>query len=262
MRSKVNVLPSDIGSLSHGHHRLPPGPPGTLYVLGEEGGLSVDPHADFTLIFGRNVHDVHVCVGKRDGYVSRRQGTITRESSRWVLNNTGGRPLRLPGSRLLLKGHRMELRTGYTPLFVVGHRQEHLLEVRIATRAAHRVGDGDELCEETTADGESLVLSPVEELVLVCLAQRYLRNDPQPQPLAWAQAAAELQELHPQRQWNEKKVARVVEKVRARLSARGVPGLRAREVPPPVGNALNHNLITHLLLTATLGEDHLRLLDE
>ena len=262
MQSKVNVLPADIGSLSHGYHRLPPGAPGTLYVLGEEGGMSVAPDAAFTLIFGRNVHDVHVCVGRRDAYVSRRQGLITREASRWVLRNTGGRPLRLPGSRLLLRGHRVELPTGYTPLFVVGHRQEHLLEIRVAARAPQPPGAGDDLCEQDTADGEALELSPLEELVLVCLAQRYLRNDPQPQPLAWAQAAAELQELLPDRQWNEKKVARVVEKVRARLSAKGVPGLRAKEVPPPVGNALNHNLITHLLLTGTIGEEHLRLLDE
>jgi hypothetical protein len=96
--------------------------------------------------------------------------------------------------------------------------------------------------------------------VLVCLAQRYLRNDPQPQPLAWAEVADQLNRLGPRTSWTTKSVQHIVAGVRERLSREGVPGLLAKDVQPPVGNALNHNLITDLLTTATIGTSDLRLL--
>ncbi len=52
-------------------------------------------------------------------------------------------------------------------------------------------------------------------------------------------------------------------KVRKRLSKEyGVAGLLEEEVPQPVGNALNHNLITDLLITTTIVRSDLRLLGE
>jgi hypothetical protein len=104
-------------------------------------------------------------------------------------------------------------------------------------------------------------LSPVETLVLVCLSQRYLRHEPHPQPLTWAQVAAELSELRPTERWNWRRAARIVENVRKRLSPK-VPGLMEEEIPPPVGNTLNHNLITELLITTTIVKPDLCLLDE
>ncbi|GEC08815.1 hypothetical protein SSP24_64700 [Streptomyces spinoverrucosus] len=259
--SKVSLLPKDIGSLSR---TVPPALPGTLFVLGANGGMSVAPDADFLLLFGRNEPDVHVCVGAGDTCVSRRQGMIIRDSSRWVLHNTGKLPIRFPGSRLVLRGDRAQLPTGYTPLFVVSPRQEHLLEVRIAAPApSSGPGNGVEACGDKTYEQGRRGLSPEERLVLVCLAQRYLRNDPQPQPLTWAQVAFELGELRPAERWSAKRAAHIVANVRKRLSKEdGVPGLLEEEVPQPVGNALNHNLITDLLVTTTITKSDLRKLEE
>ncbi|WP_230396694.1 hypothetical protein [Streptomyces blattellae] len=256
--SKVSLLPREIGSLSH---TVPAAPPGTLFVLGMNGGMRVAPDADFTLVFGRNEPEVHVCVGAGDPRVSRRQGLIVRESSRWVLYNTGRLPIRFPGSRLLLGGAHAYLSSGYTPLFVVSAQQGHLLEVRItAPGPSDGPSAGPGLHEEVTR-GEVRKLSPEEKLVLVCLAQRYLRLEPCPQPLTWAQVAFELGQLRPHESWGRKRAAHIVANVRRRLSREDrVPGLLEDEVPQPVGNMLNHNLITDLLITTTLGRSDLDLL--
>lgn len=174
--SKVGLLPGDIGSLSR---TVPAARPGTLFVLGSNGGMSVAPDADFPLLFGRNEPDVHVCVGAGDLCVSRRQGLITREYARWVLRNTGRLPIRFPGSRLVLSGDQVELSAGYTPLFIVSPRQEHLLEVRITTSAPSAdAGHDQETYDRETYDRDQRKLGPEEKLVLVCLTQRYLRNAP------------------------------------------------------------------------------------
>ncbi|WEV28722.1 hypothetical protein OYE22_28730 [Streptomyces sp. 71268] len=104
-------------------------------------------------------------------------------------------------------------------------------------------------------------LSPKEKLVLVCLAQRYLRHGPHPRPLTWSQVGDELARLRPAERWSPKRAAHIVANVRRRLSGEnGVPGLLEEEVPQPVGNTLNHNLITDLLTTATIVRADLRLL--
>lgn len=255
--SKVSLLPKEIGSLARG---LPPAPPQTLFVLGSNVGMSVAPDAEFPLIFGRHEADVHVCVGADDNYVSRRHGIITREYSRWMLNNTGQLPIRLPGSRLVLEGDSAELPSGYTPLFIVAPKQEHLLQVRIAAAAPLPV-DGATASDAKTWDPAVLSLRPAEKLVLVCLGQRYLRQDPQPQPLTWGQVEYELKMLQPTENWTWRRAAHIVSKLRKKVSKKGVRGLLEKEVPQPVGNALNHNLIMHLLVTTTIRKDDLRLLD-
>ncbi|GHJ40432.1 hypothetical protein [Streptomyces sp. TS71-3] len=258
MATKVSFLPKGMGSLSRG---LPPAQPGTLFVLGSDGGMSVAPDTGFQLLFGRNQPDVHVCVGAGDTCVSRRQGLITHGYSRWLLRNTGKLPIRFPGSRLVLSGDEAELPGGYTPLFVVAPRQEHLLEVRIAAGAQGQGAGVTDVYGEETLDRDARDLSETEKLVLVCLAQRYLRDDPQPQPLTWARAAFELSGLRPGERWTPKRTAHVVARVRKRLSTRyGVPGLMEDEVPQPVGNALNHHLITDLLVTTTIVKADLALL--
>jgi hypothetical protein len=253
---RVDFLPKDFGSLAHG---LPPAQPGTLFVMGANGGMSVSPDARFAPVFGRCEPDVHVCVGANDTHVSRRHGYITCDGSRWVLHNIGKLAIRFPGSRLVLGGHSAELPAAYTPLFIVAPKREHLLEVRIAAKTPPpRPGDR---YEESTNSPEGWDLNPDERLVLVCLSQQYLRQDPQPQPLTWAEVADELHRLQPEKEWNWKKAARHVGNVRKRLSPR-VPGLLEEEIPPPLGNSLNHNLITELLVTATIVHSDLRLLDE
>lgn len=59
----VQLLPAGTGSLARG---LPPAPPGTLFALGERGGISVSPTARFTVIFDCNEPEVHMCVGEGD----------------------------------------------------------------------------------------------------------------------------------------------------------------------------------------------------
>ncbi|GAA2432132.1 hypothetical protein GCM10010191_52600 [Actinomadura vinacea] len=253
--NKVDILPKEIGSLAHG---LPPARPGTLFVMGLNGGMSVAPDARFDLVFGRCEPDVHVCVGGNDPHVSRKHGYITCEGSRWILHNTGRLAIRFPGSRLVLGGHHAELPVAYTPLFIVAPRQEHLLEVRIATKTAP---PGQGRHEADTYDAEKWDLTPAEHLVLVCLSQRYLRQEPHPQPLTWSQVAEELKRVRRGERWTSKRAAHLVTDVRKRLSPK-VYGLVEEEVPPPLGNTLNHNLITELLVTATIVEADLALLDE
>ncbi|MEO3756198.1 FHA domain-containing protein [Streptomyces sp. B6B3] len=255
--SKVNILPRDFGSLTRG---LPPSVRfGTLFVLGVNGGMSVAPDAEFALIFGRSEPDVHVCVGPEDPHVSRQHGRISREHGRWVLHNVGRLPIRLSPSQLVLSGDRAELLTGYTPLFILGPKQEHLLEVRIAAPSPSAV-QGVEYEAQTRAR-EVWPLSEAEKLVIVCLGQRYLRNEPHPQPLTWSQVANELSELQPAERWSERRAAHIVTNVRKRLS-RSVRGLLEEEVPPPVGNTLNHNLIMELMISTTLLKSDLELLSE
>ncbi|HEV7935073.1 MAG TPA: FHA domain-containing protein [Actinomadura sp.] len=256
--SKVDILSKEVGSLAHG---LPPAQPGTLFVRGVNGGMSVLPDAGFDLVFGRCEPDVHVCVGANDPHVSRRHGYITYEGSRWVLHNVGKLAIRFPGSRLVLGGHRAELPVTYTPLFIVAPKQEHLLEVRIAAKTPPP--SPEDRYEVDTSSPGGWELSTAERLVLVCLSQRYLRQEPQPQPqpLTWAQIADELSHLRPEQSWTWRRAAHIVTKVRKRLSSQ-VHGLLEEEVPPPLGNTLNHNLITELLVSATIAESDLRLLDE
>jgi hypothetical protein len=262
---KVDILPEEIVTLSAG---LPAAEPGTLFVKGTNGGMRVSPDARFNVVFGRCMPDVHVCVGADDTRVSRRHGMITREHSRWVLYNLGKLAIRFPGSRLVLGGHRAELPVAYTPLFIVASGREHLLEVRIA---AGPVAPGPlDVAELETYDpygadgdrqnsGDPWELTDRERLVLVCLAQRYLRQEPWPQPHTWAQVADEMSRLRPDEKWNAKTAARVVTAVRTRLSPY-VSGLREEEIPPPIGNALNHNLIDALLVRTRLRTKDLALI--
>ncbi|WP_433337659.1 hypothetical protein [Spirillospora sp. CA-294931] len=254
--SKVDILPKSVGSLAHG---LPPARANTLFVLGANGGMSVAPDIRFDLVFGRCEPEVHVCVGADDPHVSRRHGYITREDSRWVLHNVGKLAIRFPGSRLVLGGDRAELPVAYTPLFIVAPKREHLLEVRIAAGAT---AGGTAQHEVTTRNPDGWQLSDDEHLVLVCLSRRYLRQEPQPQPLTWAQVGQELAHLRPGEGWTAKRAAHIVTKVRERLAREHVAGLREEEIPPPLGNTLNHNLITELLVSATIVKDDLELLEE
>lgn len=252
--SKVNLLPKEVRSLARD---LPIAMPGTLFVLGANGGLSVAPDAGFDVMFGRNELDVHVCVGAGDPHVSRRHGRITREHSCWMLDNVGRLPIRFPDSRLLLGGDRAALPTAYTPLFIVAPEHEHLLQVRVTVACRDReVGDGYEM---ETSHRRVWPLSPTEHLVLVCLGQRYLGQETQPQPMTWNQVAWELAQLRPSEHWSARRAAHIVTNVRKRLSA-SVPGLREQEVPPPVGNTLNHNLIMELLVTTTIVKSDLSVL--
>jgi len=253
----VRLLPAGTGSLARG---LPPAPVGTLFALGERGGIAVEPTAGFSVIFGRNEPEVHVCVGAGDPGVSRHHGTLHHDGHRWALRNTGHLPIRLPGSHLLLSGHEEPLAVAYTPLFIRSSRgREHLLEVRVAGPAPSeppRVGD-----EDTTRRAVVWELSDTERLVAVALGQRYLRHEAFPQPLSWNQVAEHLGRLRPGERWSAKRAEHVMTTLRQRLAGEGVLGLTRAEVGEPIGNTINHNLMTELLLSTTLVPPDLRLVE-
>ncbi|HZE41523.1 MAG TPA: FHA domain-containing protein [Stackebrandtia sp.] len=254
--NKVKLLPQGIGGLAH---QLPPEPPGTLFVLGENQGMSVGPDSGFRVTFGRDAENVHIVVGAGDKLISRVHGYIERHGEQWVMYNEGRRPIRFPRSPLLLADGWTVLPQGYSPLFVVCDEREHLLEVRVVT--APSPGASDRYADKTV-EARKWDLGAEERLAVVCVAQRYLINDPFAQPLAWVQAAAQLKGIHPNGAWESRKVERVVTKVRDRLSSRGVPGLTRAEVGEPVGNTLNHNLITELLATTSIMPSDLHLLED
>lgn len=229
-----------------------------MFVLGERGGIRVSPTARFTVIFGRNEPEVHVCVGEHDLRVSRRQGQLSCDGKRWSVRNLGTVPIRFPGTQLLLSGQQEALPVAYTPLFIrTEPGREHVLEVRIAgaptqpPTARH---------DQRTLLPATWELSERERLVLVVLGQRYLLHEPHPAPLSWTQVADQLRELQPDNGWTAKRAEHIVGAVRGRLAQRNVRGLTRDEVGEPVGNALNHNLLHELLLSTTLVPPDLRLI--
>ncbi|MGH3928634.1 MAG: FHA domain-containing protein [Pseudonocardiaceae bacterium] len=252
----VHLLPAGTGSLARG---LPPAPRGTLFALGERGGISVSPTARFTVVFGRNEPEVHVCVGEHDRRVSRKQGMLSNDGNRWTIHNLGNVPIRFPGSQLLLRGQEEPLPIAYTPLFIrTEPGREHLLEVRIAGMPST---PSTPCHEQLTENPRIWKLTDRERLVLVVLGQRYLRHEAHPQPLSWNQVAEQLAEVQPQVGWTAKRAEHVVSTVRNQLARQDIPGLTRLEVGEPVGNTLNHNLLLELLLSTTLVPPDLRLLD-
>jgi hypothetical protein len=244
---------------------VPPAPPGTIFVVGPEGGYAAPPRR-YTLMFGREREKVHVPVGVSDPIVSRTQGVFTcvDDGGEWWLRNAGRLPIELPDGAFMLTGHQRRVKPGYTPLVVRSSpRRSHLLEVRV-------VGyDGPQPHAATgakTADPTTVYkLDPQERLVLTALAMRYLEGDDQhPQPLTWKRTARIARHSpHSTRQWTRPMVEHTVEAVRRCLSTRyGVAGLTLEEVGENVGATLNSNLIRELIRTATLTPQDLALLGE
>jgi hypothetical protein len=238
-------------------------PPGTILLLADDRSYQKKPSADFEVFFGRGQDDVHLAVGVDDPYVSRRQGLLLCDGREWRLRNIGRLPIRLVDESMVLTGHELALRAGCTPLLVgaPAHRV-HLVEVHVAGFARPGAGIGPETPTRSPDDYE---LSEVERLAVVAVAQRYLRQDPSPQPVSWAQAADDLSHAPGVgRRWTARSVEHVVAAVRQRLATgrSPIPGILRGEMPEPVGNTLNHNLITALLRSATLTPHDLGLLGE
>jgi hypothetical protein len=238
----------------------PPPAPGAIYALALAEGISLAPGSANEIRFGRNRPQVEVCVGEDDLRVSRQHGLISRSCGRWQLANTGQLPIRLPQGRWLFGNDEpIPLAVGYTPLFVRGSRgREHLLELYVigpngeSPRTQHTA---------VTHAPRRYWLDSDERLVLVILGQRYLAQDAFPQPLTRQDVADQMNELRADRGWDAKKVDRTIADVRGRLDKDGVTGLRKGDLPEPIGNLLNHNLIEALMSTATLTPSDLILLD-
>ena len=237
-------------------------PPGTILVVSDERRFQKLPSPDYEVLFGRGQDDVHVAVGIDDPYVSRRQGALVCDGREWRLRNIGRLPIRLVDESMILTGHEFALKTGCTPLLVgaPSHRV-HLVEVHVAgfPRPGAEIGP-----ETPTRSPDEYELSDVERMAVVAVAQRYLRQDPSPQPISWAQAADDLSRTQGPngRRWTARSVEHIVAAVRQRLATgrSPIPGILRGEMPEPVGNTLNHNLISALLRSATLTPHDLALL--
>jgi len=252
----AQVLPSGTRSLVD---KVPPAPPGTIFVLSEDGGYAVPP-STYTLLFGRDSDEVHVAVGVDDPYVSRRHGAFTYVGREWWVRNTGSLPIELPGS-ILLTGHERRIDTGFTPLMIRSSKhQSHLVEVRVTGGGRPDVACGTGATTKRPEDVYELTLQ--QRMVLTALAQRYLVQDRYPQPLTWRQVATCLNHVPASgKAWTPRSVEARVGDVRKHLSQeKGVAGLTREEVGEPVGNMLNHNLIIELLRTTTLVAEDLRVL--
>lgn len=232
--------------------------PGMLRVRALGTQLQRTPHTGRTVAFGRNEDEVQLVVGGDDPWVSRRQGVLTWSDGRWWVRNVGKLPIRIGDQLLFTDEEPVPLSTGFTPLFVHGTPgREHLVEVFVSDGAQGRRRWAD----EATKGPVTWPLSPDERIALVVLGQRYLYQEPHPQPLTWQATAAQLTELQPDRAWRQRRVEELVLAVRKRLSAGGVAGLTREEVGEPVGNTLNHNLLVELLRSTTLRPVDVEVLD-
>lgn len=247
-------------TIGHYAGALPRPTSGTLSVQAISGGVIADPQEGAAVRFGRHKEIVDVGVGMDDDQVSRQHGLIVLRRGTWWLSNTGRGPIELPQSRWLRPSEEpIPLATGYTTLHVLGSRErDHLIELYVASidGIAPPVRPNS-----VTRPTQPWGLSKDERLALVALGQRYLHNDPSPQPLTHLQVAELLDELHPDDGWTKKKVEKAVDRVRKRLAARGIKGLLREEVGEPVGNTLGDNLLKELLSTMTLTPDHLDLIE-
>jgi hypothetical protein len=250
-------LPASTRRLADG---VPSGPPGTLFALAATGGFAVPPRP-FKLHFGRGTSDVHVAIGTHDPYVSRLHGVLSFDGCDWWLKNEGRLPLYLPDDLMVLSGHELPMEPGYTPLFInTPANRSYLLEIHIVGPNAPEADAAPHL---PTREPDVYQLSEDERLVLVVLAQRYLRQERHPQPVSWKQVAEDLNRISEARDWTPKIAAHRVGSVRERLAAARtpVPGIRRDDgVGDPVGNVLNHNLIRALLKNTTLMPTDLELL--
>jgi hypothetical protein len=260
MRDKqpeVRQLDADGPSLAAG---VPHSPPGTLYVRSSAGGVVVTPTQHCTVVFGRDVAFVDVPMGVGDRYMSREHGRVHLADGRWVLTNQGKLPLQLPGPVHLLSGGSAPVDPGYTPI-LVKHRNGplHVVETYVVPRPGQRRTPVD---TAATTVRDPYELDADERLALIVLARRYLRHEAYAQPIGWTQAGEDMARVTGDPTWKGKRVEKLVGRVRKRLhEEHGVMGLTRDEVGEPVGNALNHNLITELLLSATLVPPDLREID-
>lgn len=253
------ALSASMPSLAEG---VPKAPAGTIFVKASQGGFVVPPRK-FTLHFGRAALDVHVVVGDGDQYVSRLHGVFTCDGTQWWLRNEGRLPIQMFGEEPLLRGHEIPMAAGYTPLVIETPRpRSHWIEVHVVGSPSATDDAGSQV---STLRSGVYDLSPAERLVITALAQRYLRQERYPQPVAWKQVADDVGRADPQRKWTVKIAEHTVAGVRKRLSEgrRPIPGLlREDGIGEPVGNTLNHNLIQALLKDAALLPEDLYLLDE
>lgn len=224
--------------------------PGAIVVRGLTGTAGLLPEEFARLPFGRHPGPDGVVAGEDDQRVSREHGALVHRQGWWWLSNSGHTPIEFsPTRQLHADDDPVPLPPGYTTLLVVGSGgRKHPLEVHVNTPEHHRPLP----VAGPTLTGHVWDLDAEERLVLAVLGQQYLRREAHPQPMGRAhvtELVAELRKLDALEPWDVKQVDRVIARVRDRLSNRGVRGLKRSEVPEPIGNSLNHNLLTELTRT-------------
>jgi hypothetical protein len=281
------ALPASTPRLAGG---VPPAVPGTLFALAGDGGFLVPP-GRFRLLFGRGGDGVHVVVGSGDPYISRLQGVLRCDGIEWWLRNEGRLPIHLPDGAMVLAGGELALEHGYTPLRIsTPARRSHLLEIHVVGQSdgpepgsvvgagieAGGIGDGLGLADcaaplpvphrAPEPAGGDAALSEDERLVLVVLAQRYLRRERHPRPVSWTQVAEDLNRVAEGRSWTPREAALAVGEVRTRLAAgphadaEAGGGYQEGAETGSTGAVLNHKLIRALLRSTALLPADLRLL--
>ncbi|WIX76403.1 FHA domain-containing protein [Amycolatopsis carbonis] len=221
--------------------------PGAVVVRGLAGTAVVLPAEYARLPFGRQPGPDGVKVGEDDPRVSREHGALTYRRGWWLLSNSGHTPIEFSPTRLLHSDDEPEpLPAGFTTLLVVGSGgRKHPLEVRVNAPDHNRPMP----VTGPTLPGRQWDLTTTQRLVLTVLGQQYLRREVPAQPMSRGHVAEIMGELEPGGEWDVRKVDRVIATVRDRLSGQGVRGLKRTEVPEPIGNSLNHNLLTELAIT-------------
>lgn len=273
----LEYLPAETGSLAR---PVPSGSPGNvLYVLGERGGVRVDPSADefdatvHDVRFGRDESSVQVHVGGGDEEVSRVQGWIYFDGRNWHLTNLGRLDIRLPASRRLAPGEESALPHSYHPLFLDTPRTDrtYVVEVRVTRRREpppppRRDPAWDRTqatLEQPEGTRDPSLLTDEDRLVVVALGSQYLRHEDDPRPLSRDRVARTLEIALPGTTWTRRMVDGRITRIRERLTRDGIRGLRADDFPAsdPLGNTLNHNLVNTLLSRGAITPRDLRLLD-
>ncbi|MDT0319582.1 FHA domain-containing protein [Streptomyces millisiae] len=263
--SRAATPPAVRPTLARGVPHRPSRPPRTLHASSTQGTLWVPPEPERVVRFGRNTPkddpEVHLTVGGQDQSVSRRHGELTFRDNLWWLRNIGQQLVRLP--RGLMLHHTSEpvpLAGGYTPLFVKGSGgREHLVELFVTDheRPEPRATPG-----APTVPPKRWELTPEERLVAVVLGQSYLRYEPDPRPVTYREANAQLRHLRPEDGWTARKVERRAGELRHRLHAAGFPPTVIREEGGPYDAHLLHNLLKGLVETTSLVPPDLTLLDD
>ncbi|WP_033287866.1 hypothetical protein [Amycolatopsis jejuensis] len=240
---------------------FPSSEPGALFVRGLAGTASVLPAEYARVAFGRAPGPDGVVVGADDPRVSREHGALTHRHGHWLLTANGHTPIEFSRTRLLHAGDEPEaLPPGYTTLLIAGSGgRKHPLEVYV------NAADHDRPLPVTgpTLPGHVWPLGDTEKLVLAILGQQYLRREANAQPMSRDHVTEIMRALHPDAEWNVRKVDRVIAGVRKRLAAARVRGLVREEVPEPIANSLNHNLLVELTeTTASLTRQDLEPVDD
>lgn len=233
----------------------------TLYARTLESSATFGPRQGREVVFGRNRPLVHLALGVDDLRISREHGLLRFDDGRWWVHNGGRTAIRLPSGTELRPGDPpVPLAAGYTLLTVLGSPgREHALEVRVS---GPEPGGTSALPPDAhTYEPPVWPLDPDERRVVVLLARRYLQGDSRPMPQSWRQVGEGMQALAPEAGWTHRRAEHTVRAVRERLSAAGVAGLLAEEVEPPVGNALNENLVAELVRSRSITAADLDALD-